>query len=110
MARVLIVNDEQDLADLCRLVLERRGFDVHTRMTSDGLPTLVEELRPDVIVLDWFVGDTTADRVLPALRRAMPSAAILVMSASRSGPPPHAISERRASSASRSTPPGSLAK
>lgn len=82
MTTVLIVNDERDLTEVCRCVLEHRGYDVHTRWSADGLAHLVADLRPDVVVLDWFIGDTTADRVLPTVRRAMPGAAVLVMSAS----------------------------
>jgi DNA-binding NtrC family response regulator len=79
--RVLIVNDEEDLAEVCRLVLERRGMDVHTRVSAGGLREVLLKLRPDLVVLDWIIGDTTADRVLPEVRATTPTAPVLVMSA-----------------------------
>jgi DNA-binding response OmpR family regulator len=65
---VLIVEDEQSIADLVRLYLEREGFRVEWR--SDGRSGLeaVEAVRPRLVVLDLMLPAMDGFEVLKALR------------------------------------------
>jgi two-component system, OmpR family, response regulator len=65
---VLIVEDEQSIADLVRLYLEREGFMVEWR--SDGRSGLaaVEATRPRLVVLDLMLPALDGFEVLKALR------------------------------------------
>jgi DNA-binding response OmpR family regulator len=65
---VLIVEDEQSIADLVRLYLEREGFTVEWR--SDGRSGLaaVEATRPRLVVLDLMLPALDGFEVLKALR------------------------------------------
>jgi DNA-binding response OmpR family regulator len=56
--RVLVVEDDQDVADAMRLVLEDEGYDVtqHASGTA-GLVAAVAQ-RPDAILLDVMLPDT----------------------------------------------------
>ena len=52
MSKVLIVDDDPDVVAAARLVLEREGYDVASASNSgDGLRA-VEELVPDILILD----------------------------------------------------------
>lgn len=52
MKKVLIVDDEQDIVESLKFVLENEGYDCYTAFNGeDGLKT-AKEIIPDLIVLD----------------------------------------------------------
>lgn len=57
MARILVINDTQELLELFRLLLEPEGH----KVILSGTPILkvheVEEIHPDLIILDILFGD-----------------------------------------------------
>ncbi|CAH0121655.1 Transcriptional regulatory protein WalR [Paenibacillus sp. CECT 9249] len=55
--KILIIEDEEAIADLLAYGLSREGFE--TRTASDGAGGLqqLEEFRPDVLLLDWMLPD-----------------------------------------------------
>ena len=52
---VLVVEDEEPLRILLRYNLEAEGFDVRTVADGDEVETLVDERRPELILLDWML-------------------------------------------------------
>ena len=86
MARILIFEDEADIAELYRLELEDRGHQVlgihadpqDVLEPKDGLSLL---LSPDLILLDERLGSESGVKYLRKLRRSFPGARILVVSA-----------------------------
>ncbi len=55
MATILVVEDEVDLNNLVRSHLEAEGHTVHQTFDGPGALKLVEETRPDLIILDWML-------------------------------------------------------
>lgn len=52
MAKVLVVDDDPDVVDACRLFLEKQGHQVATAFSrTEGMKAL-ESKRPDLLVLD----------------------------------------------------------
>lgn len=69
MQRILIVEDEQDIADLIAFNLKRSGFDVSQAHDGiDGLDKALRE-RPDLIVLDLMLPGRDGYSVFRELRR-----------------------------------------
>lgn len=68
MALILLVDDEQLIIDSLSYSLKREGFDVHA--VADGLSAIkaVEELKPDLIVLDLMLPDISGFEVCRRLR------------------------------------------
>ncbi|HEX6130892.1 MAG TPA: response regulator [Actinomycetota bacterium] len=68
MARVLVIDDDQDIGWLVRRMVEARGHDVVVR--EDGLRGLAaaQRQRPDVIVLDLMMPVMDGHGVLDELR------------------------------------------
>lgn len=66
---ILVVDDEEDLADTVAALLEARGYRVSK--ASDGAQALrlAEEIRPDLILLDYELPETDGLEVISALRR-----------------------------------------
>src|SRR3982750_2506412 len=72
--RLLLVEDDRALADLVTFHFERAGYDV-TR-TGDGEEALIlaDEVRPDVVLLDWMIaGICGIEGGRPLRRRASPA-------------------------------------
>src|SRR5436189_4082711 len=64
----LIVDDDEQVLRLVKRVLERAGFECVT--VSDGrvAHAAAVEWRPDIILLDLMLGETTGDQIMAALR------------------------------------------
>jgi two-component system phosphate regulon response regulator PhoB len=67
--RLLLVEDDRQLAELVRFHFDRASFDV-TR-TGDGEEALIlaEEVRPDLVILDWMIEGISGIEVCRRLRR-----------------------------------------
>ena len=56
-ARILVVNDTQEILELFRMILEGEGYEV----ILSGFPIQqisdVEQINPDLIILDFVFGD-----------------------------------------------------
>jgi two-component system alkaline phosphatase synthesis response regulator PhoP len=50
--RVLVVDDDQDIVDLLKYVLEKDGFKVRTEVDSERALKTASRFRPDLIILD----------------------------------------------------------
>ncbi len=79
--RVVIIDDTADLRQLLRLALERSGFEVVAE-AGDGKAGIetVRQHRPDVVVIDLAMPVMDGIEALPALRRLVPEAKIIVLS------------------------------
>src|ERR1700748_2572537 len=55
--RVLILDDDLDILQICTIVLKKKGFDVSTMNNSNQVTDLVKNYLPDVILMDnWMPG------------------------------------------------------
>ncbi|MDP4149468.1 MAG: response regulator [Bacteroidota bacterium] len=55
--RVLILDDDPDILQICTIVLKRKGYEVSTLNNSTQLPDRVRVFKPDVILMDnWIPG------------------------------------------------------
>ena len=86
MARILIFEDETDIAELYRLELEDRGHQVlgihadpdEVLQPKEGFLLLQN---PDMILLDERLGSLSGVKYLKKLRKAFPAARVIVVSA-----------------------------
>ena len=70
MARLLIIEDEEDLLPPLVFQLEREGFDVVTAGTcAEGLAKARQKPHPDLLLLDWMLPDGSGTEVCRQLRR-----------------------------------------
>ena len=69
MQRILIVEDEQDIADLVGFNLERAGYEVLKAFDGVEGTTMAKRERPDLIVLDLMLPGRDGFAVFRELRR-----------------------------------------
>ncbi len=52
MTRILIIDDDQDIIDSMTIVLEANDYEVIAKKDTEDLIKFVEEINPDLIILD----------------------------------------------------------
>lgn len=80
-ARVLVVDDEENIAYLVASALRLAGHDVTTAATGTDAVALAPALGPDAVVLDVMLPDLDGFEVMRRLRAGGTSAPILFLSA-----------------------------
>lgn len=55
--KVLILDDDPDILQICTIILKKKGFDVSTLNNSNEVQEHVRQYQPDVILMDnWIPG------------------------------------------------------
>jgi len=79
MDNILVVEDEQDIADLIKLNLEELSLDVTHSLTGEGALELTSSNNYDVILLDVMLPGISGLDVCRQLRERKPEQAILMV-------------------------------
>ncbi|CAA9520182.1 MAG: Phosphate regulon transcriptional regulatory protein PhoB (SphR) [uncultured Sphingomonas sp.] len=67
--RLLLVEDDKSLAELISYHFGRAGFDVTRTGDGEEALILVDEVKPDLVVLDWMIEGISGIEVCRRLRR-----------------------------------------
>lgn len=81
MTRILVVEDQADLADLVARNLVLEGFDVRTAADGRAVLPLVRSWRPDLVILDLMLPGLDGFEVLRALRGVDRRLPVIILSA-----------------------------
>ena len=81
MARILVVEDQAELAELIARNLVIEGFEVRTVGDGRGVMTLVRSWRPDLVILDLMLPGMDGFEVLRALRGVDRRLPVIILSA-----------------------------
>ena len=94
--RVLLVEDEPNIAEAIRFILTREGWDV--AVESDGAAALgrLQQLRPDLVILDLMLPGMSGLEILTALRASPDISATKVMMLTAKGMGPEREAAQRA--------------
>jgi two-component system, OmpR family, phosphate regulon response regulator PhoB len=66
---VMIVEDEASLVTMLRYNFEKEGYNVTESSNGEEAITIAEEIRPDVVILDWMLPRMSGIEVCRQLRR-----------------------------------------
>lgn len=72
--QLLLVEDDRALADLVTFHFERAGFAVTRTGDGEEALILVDEVKPDIVILDWMIEGISGIEVCRRLRRRPQSA------------------------------------
>src|SRR5687767_4328768 len=67
--RLLLVEDDRPLAELVKYHFDREGFTVIGTASGDEALILVDEVKPDLVILDWMIEGVSGIEVCRRLRR-----------------------------------------
>jgi CheY-like chemotaxis protein len=87
--RVLVVDDNRDLARLQALLLNHLGFEARFAVTGSEAIRMVQEKIPQVVILDIGLPEMDGMEVATHLRKAFPHLHLIALSG-------HYISDRQA--------------
>jgi two-component system phosphate regulon response regulator PhoB len=83
--RILLVEDDQALAELLRYTLVREEFEVQQTVDGEEALLLAAESPPDLVLLDWMIEGTSGIEVCRRLRRGAATANVpIIMLTARS--------------------------
>ena len=77
--RLLLVEDDRPLADLVTFHFERAGYAVTRTGDGEEALILVDEVKPDIILLDWMIEGISGIEVCRRLRRRPSSANVPIV-------------------------------
>ena len=80
MIRVLVVDDEQVIADTLRTIFEDEGFEAHAVYSSAAALIKAHSLRPDVIISDVVLPGMNGIETAVAICRFLPNCQIILIS------------------------------
>ncbi len=83
--RVLLIEDEANIAEAIRFILGRDGYEVVWSPDGEGLAGLIAAGRPDLVILDLMLPGRSGLDILADLKRDAATAAIPVLMLSAKG-------------------------
>ncbi|WP_304512150.1 response regulator transcription factor [Amycolatopsis sp. GM8] len=79
--RVLVVDDEETLAELVSMALRMEGWEIRSAGNGTDAVRTARDFRPDVVVLDVMLPDFSGLEVLAKLRAEVPHLPVLFLTA-----------------------------
>ncbi len=79
--RVLVVDDESNIAELLQMTLRYEGFEVKTAETGRKAVAAAREFSPDAMILDWMLPDFDGLEVLSKVRAFSPDVPVIFLTA-----------------------------
>lgn len=77
--RILVADDDEDILQLLRKRLERRGFDVWTASTGQEALATARSVHPVAAILDWMIPELQGTRVCELIKEDPATAPIRVV-------------------------------
>jgi CheY-like chemotaxis protein len=65
---VLILDDDQDILEVTKLILEMKGYHVQTRDSVTDVVQLVNETNPDIILVDLMIPEIGGREMMKNLK------------------------------------------
>ena len=81
MKKILVVDDDVDILFVIEHLLRLKGFDVRTHATGLGIPDIVIQYAPDLILLDVMLPGKKGTQVCKELKVVHPNIPIILFSA-----------------------------
>jgi len=69
MSRILLVDDDVDLAELVKTKLMSEGYQTHTINTGEGAFEMAKQVKPDIAILDIMLPGVTGYQICRRLRK-----------------------------------------
>lgn len=66
--RILICDDDEDILSICTYILEEKDWEVHTRNNCKNIVETVQEIMPDIILMDNWIPDIGGIKATQAIK------------------------------------------
>ena len=68
MAKILVVDDEQDLREMIDLMMKKEGFETETAYDGSNFLEKIDSFQPDLVTLDVMMPGLTTKEILEKLK------------------------------------------
>jgi CheY-like chemotaxis protein len=79
MHRILVVDDENLVADTLGLIFRKHGFDTKVAYSADGAIACARDFQPDLLVCDVTMPIRTGIELMDDFRRELPDCHVIVL-------------------------------
>ncbi|TSI10118.1 sigma-54 dependent transcriptional regulator [Lysinibacillus sp. BW-2-10] len=79
MKRILIMDDEIEVGNFFRHLLEEKGFNIKTAVNKNEFTTLISELSFDLALIDMKLPDSNGIQLLKQLKKSQPMCKAIIM-------------------------------
>jgi DNA-binding response OmpR family regulator len=85
--KIIVCDDEQEILDIVKLILEDEGFDVVAVSNSLDVESVLEQESPELLIIDLWMPALSGEQVITSLRanERLKKTPIIVLSASSDG-------------------------
>jgi len=80
MTRVIVIDDEEDIRNVLKVVLERAGFEVDVAASADEGMNLLRDKKADVVITDIIMPGKDGVDAVYDIRMEFPKTRIIVIS------------------------------
>jgi DNA-binding NtrC family response regulator len=80
-AKILVVDDEENLCKFMKLMLSKEGYDVETSLSAESALEMLQEQPVDLVFTDLMMPEMTGLEFIQRLRQTRPDAECIVMTA-----------------------------
>jgi DNA-binding response OmpR family regulator len=67
--RILVCDDDEGILDMLEIILETMGYHIIPEKNSLNIYNVIEQQRPDLVLLDLWMPFLSGDQVLKTLRK-----------------------------------------
>jgi len=68
--KVMIVDDERDIRDSVKQILEKEGYEVSQAISGDDCLKKIPKANPDLIIMDIMMPGTPIRKIVPKIKKA----------------------------------------
>ena len=79
--KLVVIDDELEFSKALDQFFRPRGYDVHIALRGTSAIQLVDEQRPDVVLMDLKMPGMDGDEVLAAIHRSHPQTKVIIITA-----------------------------
>ena len=65
---ILVYEDDQDLLDLSKMILEQRNYKVETRLYCDDIISDISMVKPDLILMDLWIPEIGGENAIKLMK------------------------------------------
>ncbi|MDB5121312.1 MAG: hypothetical protein JWN56_2530 [Sphingobacteriales bacterium] len=69
MKKILILDDDPDLLEVLKEALETSGYEILTKSSSSDLFRVIDEFKPDLLLLDFLLMNENGGEICAQLKR-----------------------------------------
>ncbi len=82
---ILIYDDDLDILDVCKIILETQNYRVETRTLCDNIIEDIRQVKPDLILMDLWIPEIGGEKAIGLMKNDLATKQIPIILFSANG-------------------------